>query len=120
MALINAAASAAGTVTVAAGTAGDGSAGAGAFLSSPAGTVVIAICGAIAVLLVLVGIFQAASHHRKGRAAEGWRILIMCLIMGALLFNLNLTVDGIKSFSNLVSQVVSSIGSVTGTGGSGQ
>lgn len=93
--------------------------GATSFLESPIGKAFIGICGAVGIIIVVACIFRMIRHVTGGKPGEGFKILIFGLVIGGLLFNLNLTIDGVGQASNLVEAVFDSVGSITGTGGGG-
>lgn len=90
-----------------------GDTGANKFLDSPIGTAVIGLCGAVAIVIVVVCIFRMIKSVTSGRPGEGFKILVFGLIIGGLLFNLNLTVKGVNQMSGLVGKVFDSVGSIT-------
>ncbi|GAA2404328.1 hypothetical protein GCM10010191_10070 [Actinomadura vinacea] len=96
--------------------AGDtGRSGAQEFLESPGGEALVAICGAVAVVIVVIAVFRMVNGIGRGRPGEAFRALTFGLLIGGLLFNLNLTIDGVEAMSGLVDKVFQSISKVSKT-----
>lgn len=93
---------------------GTGETGANNFLNSTIGTAVIGLCGAVGVIVAVVCIFRMIKHVTNGKPGEGFKVLVFGLMIGGLLFNLNLTISGAKEMGSLVQKVFDSAGSVTG------
>lgn len=87
--------------------------GAESFLDTPIGRAVIAVCGFAAILIVIYCVFRMIRSVAQGRPAEGFKVLIFGLLIGALLFNLNLTITGTSAMGGLVGKVFQSFDSVT-------
>lgn len=95
----------------------DGSEGAKSFLeTSAAGKALVAICGALAVVIVVIAVFRMISGIGRGRPGEAFKSLVFGLLVGGLLFNLQLTVDGVKFMGGIVEKVFSSAEDITGSG----
>lgn len=94
----------------------DGRDGAENFLDSSIGTAFVGICGAVGVIVAVVCIFRMINNTTRGRPGEGFKILIFGLVIGGLLFNLNITLDAIDSASGLVQDAFTSIDDITGSG----
>ncbi|WP_433467306.1 hypothetical protein ACQPZP_09325 [Spirillospora sp. CA-142024] len=91
-----------------------GDKGANSFLDdSPAGKALVAICGAIAVVIVVFGVFRMINGIGRGRPGEAFKSLIFALLIGGLLFNLNLTLTGVNMMGDLVGKVFSSVNTVS-------
>lgn len=93
---------------------GTGENGANNFLSSPAGTVLVSICGACAVVVLVSCAFKTFKHFSDGKFGQGFKVIIFCLLTASLLFKLNLALSGVKDMSSVVQKVLDSVGSVTG------
>lgn len=93
----------------------DGSKGANSFLSSSAGTALIAICGAIAIVIVVISVLKMINGIGRGRPGEAFKSLVFGLVIGALLFNLNLTIDGVSAMAKVAGKVISSFSSIAGS-----
>lgn len=93
----------------------DGSTGANNFLDqSAAGKALVAICGAIAVVIVVISVFRMVNGIGRGRPGEAFKSLIFGLLIGALLFNLNLTITGVNLMADVAGKVISSFSDITG------
>lgn len=88
---------------------GFGQTGVNSFFETDAGKAIGAICGAVAIIIVLFGVFRMINGIGRGRPGEAFKSLVFALLIGGLLFNLQLTVDGIKMMSGLTGKVFSSI-----------
>ena len=93
---------------------GSGETGANSFLDSSAGTALVAICGAVAVVIVVISVFKMVNGIGRGRPGEAFKSLIFGLLIGGLLFNLNLTIDGVNLMANVTKKVVTSLTSISG------
>ena len=93
---------------------GTGETGANNFLNSSIGTAVVGLCGAVGVIVVVVCIFRMIKHVTSGKPGEGFKILIFGLLIGGLLFDLKLTINGVKDMGSLIDKTFSSVSSVTG------
>ena len=91
-----------------------GDTGANSFLDSSAGQALVAICGAVAVVIVVISVFRMISGIGRGRPGEAFKALVFGLLIGGLLFNLNLTIDGVTAMSDMIGKVFDSVTSVTG------
>ncbi|MGI5204040.1 hypothetical protein ACQEU6_20980 [Spirillospora sp. CA-108201] len=91
--------------------------GADSFFESPAGKALVAICGAIAVVIVVFGVFRMINGIGRGRPGEAFKSLIFALLIGGMLFNLGLTVQGVTMMSKLVGKVFTSVEQVGDSGG---
>jgi hypothetical protein len=91
-----------------------GQTGINSFLVSPIGIAVIGICGVVGVLIVVTCIFKMVKSVTSGRPGEGFKVLIFGLVIGGLLFNLNVTVTAISSMSDLIKNVFDSTSQITG------
>ncbi|MEU9841096.1 hypothetical protein AB0C69_17915 [Actinomadura sp. NPDC048032] len=94
-----------------------GQTGANSFFDSPAGKALVAICGAIAVVIVVFGVFRMINGIGRGRPGEAFKSLIFALLIGGMLFNLGLTVQGVKMMSSLVGKIFTSVDQVGNSGG---
>ncbi|MFF5259913.1 hypothetical protein ACFY4C_13275 [Actinomadura viridis] len=92
-----------------------GEEGANSFLDSPAGEALVAICGALAIVIVVIAIFRMVSGIGRGRPGEAFKALTFGLLIGGLLFNLNLTMDGVNAMSNITGKIFSSIDQIIGS-----
>lgn len=96
---------------------GDGDAGATSFLTdSPAGKALVAICGAVAVIIVVIAVFRMISGIGRGRPGEAFKALVFGLLIGGLLFNLNLTITGVKAMGDFTGKVFESVTKVGNSG----
>lgn len=93
----------------------DGSHGAESFLGSGAGKALIAICGAIAIVIVVISVLKMINGIGRGRPGEAFKSLVFGLVIGALLFNLNLTIDGVSAMAKVAGKVIDSFSSITGS-----
>ncbi|OLT35461.1 hypothetical protein BJF79_32400 [Actinomadura sp. CNU-125] len=91
-----------------------GSDGAESFLDSSIGGAFERICGAVGIVIAVVCIFRMVNHMTRGKPGEGFKVFFFGLVLGGLLFDLSLTVNGIDSVSGLVGRAFDSIDSVTG------
>jgi hypothetical protein len=95
-----------------------GDTGANSFLNdSAAGKALVAICGAVAVVIVVFAVFRMINGIGRGRPGEAFKSLIFGLLIGGLLFNLNLTITGVNMMGDLVGKIFSSVDSVSNSGG---
>lgn len=94
-----------------------GDKGAESFFTSPAGKALTAICGAIAVVIVVFGVFRMINGIGRGRPGEAFKSLIFALLIGGMLFNLGVTVQGVKMMSKLVGKVFTSVDQVGDSNG---
>ena len=92
---------------------GTGEKGANTFLDQPAGKALIGICGAVGIVIVVICIFRMIKSVTSGRPGEGFKILIFGLVIGGLLFDLQVTITGVQDMSSLVGKIISSINSVS-------
>lgn len=92
-----------------------GEGGATSFLDSDIGKAVVRLCGAIALLIMVVSILRMVKSVTGGRPAEGFKVLLGGLLVGGLLINLNTTVDAVSSMSDLIENVFNSFDDVAGT-----
>ncbi|RJL24019.1 hypothetical protein [Bailinhaonella thermotolerans] len=92
----------------------DGSGGATTFLNSSAGTMIKAVCGAVALILVIVAVFKAVQGVMRGRPAESAKVVVGCLFVAAILFNLQLTIELIQQFGKILGAMIDSLGDLTG------
>jgi hypothetical protein len=90
-----------------------GETGATNFFKSPFGEAVVKLCGAAAIIIVVISIFRMVSSTSRGRLGDGAKSLLYGLIVGAMLFNLNITLTGVSQMAGLVDKIFSSIGQVT-------
>ncbi|WP_173097336.1 hypothetical protein [Actinomadura verrucosospora] len=90
-----------------------GEQGANDFLDSDAGKALMALCGALALVIVVIGIVRMVNGIGRGRPGEAFKSLVFALLIGGLLFNLKLTITGVKAMSGLTEKVFTSITSVT-------
>ncbi|GAA1832454.1 hypothetical protein [Actinomadura chokoriensis] len=93
----------------------DGKEGANGFLDSPAGEALIATCGAIAIIIVVIGIIRMVNGIGRGRPGEAFKSLVFALLIGGLLFNLNLTIAAVGAMSGLIAKVFESLTEITNT-----
>ncbi len=91
-----------------------GSEGASTFLDSTAGKALSAICGAIAIVIVVVAILRMISGIGRGRPGEAFKSLVFGLLIGGLLFNLKFTIDAVGWMAGIVEKVFESVKQVTG------
>ncbi len=95
--------------------AGTGDQGANNFLTnSDFGKALAMLCGAFGVLVVVACIFRMVKHITSGKPGEGFKVLVFGLVIGALLFDLNLTIKGVDQAGTLVGKAFNSISQVTG------
>ncbi|GAA4096778.1 MULTISPECIES: hypothetical protein [Actinomadura] len=80
---------------------------------SPAGRALVAICGALAVVIVVFAVFRMVNGIGRGRPGEAFRSLTFGLLIGGLLFNLNLTTSGVRAMGDIVGKVFESITTVS-------
>jgi hypothetical protein len=92
-----------------------GEEGANNFLDSDAGKALVALCGALALVIVVIGIVRMVNGIGRGRPGDAFKSLTFALLIGGLLFNLNLTITGVKAMSDLTGKVFTSITSITST-----
>ncbi|WP_141578173.1 hypothetical protein [Actinomadura sp. WMMA1423] len=94
-----------------------GDTGANSFLNdSPAGKALVAICGAVAVVIVVFAVFRMINGIGRGRPGEAFKSLIFGLLIGGLLFNLNLTLTGVNMMGDLVGKIFTSVDKVSNSG----
>lgn len=91
---------------------GSGKDGANHFLSSPAGTALEAVCGAIAIVIVVISVLKMINGIGRGRPGEAFKSLVFGLVIGALLFNLSLTIDGVSAMAKVAGKVIDSFSSI--------
>jgi hypothetical protein len=89
-----------------------GQTGANNFLGSDIGKLLSLLCGAIAVVIVVVCILRMIRYVTGQRPAEGFKVLMFGLIIGGLLFNLQLTVKGTSYMSGVASKVFTSLSKI--------
>ncbi|GAA4375317.1 hypothetical protein GCM10023088_32530 [Actinomadura verrucosospora] len=94
-----------------------GTKGSDSFFDSPAGKALVAICGAIAVVIVVIGILRMVNGIGRGRPGEAFKSLMFALLIGGMLFNLGITVKGVNMMSGLVVKIFDSVNSVANSGG---
>ncbi|MEV0662586.1 hypothetical protein ACIBI3_22955 [Actinomadura luteofluorescens] len=94
-----------------------GDKGAESFFGTPAGKALVAICGAIAVVIVVIGIFRMVNGIGRGRPGEAFKSLMFALLIGGMLFNLGITTKGAQMMSGLIVKVFDSFTSVSNSGG---
>ncbi|MEV5709696.1 hypothetical protein [Actinoallomurus sp. NPDC052274] len=95
--------------------AGTGEDGAKNFLDNSAiGTVVITICGVAGVIILIVCIFRMVKSVTNGRPGEGFKIFFWGLVVGGLLFRLDVTIAAVSWMSSLLEKVFQSTKQVTG------
>lgn len=87
----------------------NGSKGANGFLDSPAGQVLITVCGALAIIVVVIGIIRMMNGIGRGRPGAAFKSLAFALLVGGLLFNLNVTITAVDAMSGLITKVFDSI-----------
>ncbi|WP_433183112.1 hypothetical protein [Actinoallomurus sp. CA-150999] len=92
----------------------DGGSGANNFLQSTIGTAVIGICGVIGLIIVVVCIMKMVKSVTNGRPGEGFKVFFWGLVVGGLLFRLDITVSAVGFMGGLIQKVFDSAGSVTG------
>lgn len=93
-----------------------GEQGAKSFLDdTDAGKALVALCGAVALVIVVIGIFRMVTSIGRGRLSDAFKQLVFSLLIGGLLFNLNLTITGVKTMSDLTGKVFSSVTQVVGS-----
>lgn len=93
---------------------GTGETGANNFLNSSLGHAVVGLCGALGVVIAIVGILGMVRNLTRGRPGDSFKILIFGLMIGGLLFDLNLTITGVKDVGSLIGKAFDSFGSITG------
>ena len=98
--------------SVLAATTGEG--GANKFFTTDIGKAFVALCGVFAIVIVVTCVFKMVKSVTSGRPGEGFKVLIFGLLIGGLLFNLGITVDGVKYMSTLIGKVFTSASSITG------
>lgn len=91
-----------------------GEAGANDFLKSSIGKAVVAICGAIGIVIVVVCILRMVRSVTSGRPGEGFKILFFGLLIGGMLFDLGLTITGVKNMATLIGKFFDSANDITG------
>lgn len=94
-----------------------GDQGATDFLGTDAGKALVAICGALALIIVVIGVIRMVNGIGRGRPGDAFKSLTFALIIGGLLFDLNLTISGVKVMSNITGKVFTSIDSLVGSNG---
>ena len=93
----------------------NGSSGATDFLEqSAAGKALVAICGAIAIVIVVISVFKMINGIGRGRPGEAFKSLIFGLLVGGLLFNLKLTIDGVDVMADVAGKIIASFRDITG------
>ncbi|MEO3826346.1 hypothetical protein [Actinomadura sp. B10D3] len=92
----------------------DGSEGADTFFETDIGEAIVKLCGAIAVVIMLLGIFRMVRGMGRGRPVEAFRALGFGLVIGALLFNLSITVDAAQVVADLLKKLMESITEIGG------
>jgi hypothetical protein len=93
-----------------------GEQGANSFLDSPAGTAVKAFCGALALIIGLVGVIKMTSSLGRGRVGQAFQQVIFCWFIAGLLFNPNLTINAASFFSDVAGKILCSVNEVAGDG----
>jgi hypothetical protein len=93
---------------------GTGEKGANSFLQSSIGTAVIGICGVVGIIIVVVCIMKMVKSVTNGRPGEGFKVFFWGLVVGGMLFRLDVTVSAVGYMSGLIQKVFDSAGSVTG------
>jgi hypothetical protein len=73
-----------------------------------AGAALVTICGAIAVVIVVIAILKMVNGIGRGRPGDAFKSLIFGLVIGGLLFDLNLTIMAVKAMGEVVGKVVQS------------
>jgi hypothetical protein len=101
-----------------------GDQGATDFLGTDAGNALIAICGALGLIIVVIGIIRMVNGIGRGRPGDAFKSLTFALLIGGLLFDLQLTVKGANVMSDITGEIFDSItqlvgGSSNNSGGSG-
>jgi hypothetical protein len=96
-----------------------GNQGASSFLGTDAGKALIAICGALALIIVVIGVIRMVNGIGRGRPGDAFRSLTFALIIGGLLFDLNLTISGVNVMSNITGKVFDSISDLVGSNSDG-
>ncbi|MEV0405841.1 hypothetical protein [Actinoallomurus sp. NPDC050550] len=92
----------------------DGGSGATNFLQSTIGTAVIGLCGAGAVIIMVVVTFKMVKSATNGRPGEGVKVFFWGLVISGMLFRLDITVSAVGFMGGLIQKVFDSAGSVTG------
>ncbi|MFD0540701.1 hypothetical protein ACFQY7_49760 [Actinomadura luteofluorescens] len=65
----------------------------------------------------MFGVFRMINGIGRGRPGEAFKSLIFALLIGGMLFNLGLTVQGVKMMSSLVGKIFTSVDQVGNSGG---
>lgn len=97
---------------LAAGINGEG--GANGFLTSPIGKTFSAICGVVAIVIVVTCVLRMIRSVTTGRPGEGFRVLTFGLVIGGLLFDLSITVSAVHYMSDLIKKIFDSTDQITG------
>ncbi|GAA4613493.1 hypothetical protein GCM10023195_58400 [Actinoallomurus liliacearum] len=93
---------------------GTGEDGANSFLGSDIGKAVIALCGVAGIIILVVCIFKMVKNVTNGRPGEGFKVFFWGLVVGGLLFRLDITVSAVSYMSGLLQKVFDSAQKVTG------
>ncbi|MFD0856748.1 hypothetical protein ACFQ07_31235 [Actinomadura adrarensis] len=95
-----------------------GEEGANSFLETPAGTAVKATCGALGLIIGLVGVVRMMSSLGRGRVGQAFQTLIFCWFLAGLLFSPGLTINAASFFSDVTGKLLCSVSEVAGGDGS--
>lgn len=93
--------------------AGGGKEGADSFLDSALGQVVTTIAGIVGFLVVIIGLFTVIKDFSKGKIGAGVKVIIGCVLLAALLFNLQLAISAIDWLGTIVKDGIDSVKEVT-------
>lgn len=93
--------------------AGGGKAGAESFFDSSIGQTIQHICGAVAIIVLLAGVFMLVRDILKGKPGSGIKILVFCVIGAALLFKLDMFIGLVQTFSGIIKNLFSSFGDIS-------
>lgn len=91
---------------------GTGDQGAQSFLDSPLGTALVGICGAVAIVVAITCIFRMIKHMSSGKPGEAFKTLAFGLVVGGMLFNLQMTISTTKAMSGLVTKAFDSFSKI--------
>lgn len=91
---------------------GTGDQGAQGFLDSDMGKALVGICGAVAIVVVIVCIFRMIKSMSSGKPGEAFKTLAFGLVVGGMLFNLQMTVDTTHAMSGLVTKAFASFSKI--------
>lgn len=79
------------------------------FLDSALGNIIVAICGAIGIIVALVGILKAIGAFAKGRVGEGFKYIVMTALLAAILFSVRAIPDMLATLGGWVESAMDSL-----------